>query len=91
MTERSSDFLDLPNSRYLLLPDFPDECRNSPILFPDEYKNCPALQGRLFHNNLLEELMFWTIKYEFPQQVVCLLLNMLPDLEYKVSVFKTLF
>ncbi|EEB17463.1 ubiquitin ligase E3, putative [Pediculus humanus corporis] len=51
--------------------------------FPDEFKNCPALQEHLVHNNFLEELMFWTLKFEFPQQVVCLLLNMLPDLEYK--------
>lgn len=53
--------------------------------FPDEYKNCPALQEQLVHKNFLEELMFWTMKFEFPQQVVCLLLNMLPDLEYKVQ------
>ena len=30
--------------------------------------------------------MFWTVKYEFPLKVVCLLLNMLPDPDYKVSI-----
>ncbi|KAJ8969228.1 hypothetical protein NQ317_002183 [Molorchus minor] len=30
-----------------------------------------------------EELVFWTVKFEVPQKVVCLLLNMLPDPDYK--------
>lgn len=36
------------------------------------------------HATLLEEFIFWTFKYEFPQNVVCFLLNMLPDQDYKV-------
>lgn len=35
------------------------------------------------HKTLLEEFIFWTFKYEFPQNVVCFLLNMLPDQDYK--------
>lgn len=35
------------------------------------------------HKTLLEELVFWTVKFEFPQKLVCLLLNMLPDPDYK--------
>ena len=31
----------------------------------------------------MEELVFWTVKYEFPEKLVCLLLKMLPDAEYK--------
>lgn len=41
----------------------------------------------LKHKSFLEELLFWTIKYEFPQKMVTFLLNMLPDQEYKVSMF----
>lgn len=41
----------------------------------------------LKHKSFLEELLFWTIKYEFPQKMVTFLLNMLPDQEYKVSTF----
>ncbi|RZF49338.1 hypothetical protein LSTR_LSTR013626 [Laodelphax striatellus] len=52
---------------------------------PSEYKDCPALQEYLNHKTFLEELVFWTVKFEFPQKIVCLLLNMLPDLDYKVS------
>lgn len=52
---------------------------------PEEYRDCPSLQEQLVHRTFLEELMFWTVKFEFPQEVVCLLLQMLPDYEYKVS------
>lgn len=51
---------------------------------PEEYKHFPALQSEITHNTLLEEFIFWTFKYEFPQNFVCFLLNMLPDPEYKV-------
>lgn len=50
----------------------------------EEYKDCPPLQEHLVHKTFLEELVFWTVKFEFPQKVVCLLLNMLPDPDYKV-------
>lgn len=49
------------------------------------FTDCPALQQVLVHKTFLEELVFWTVKFEFPQKVVCLLLNMLPDPDYKVS------
>lgn len=52
---------------------------------PDEYKDCASLQEQLIHRTFLEELVFWTVKFEFPQKVVCLLLNMLPDPDYKVN------
>ena len=55
---------------------------------PDEYKNLPALGKTVVHKTLLEEFIFWTFKYEFPQNVVCFLLNMLPDQDYKVT-FRT--
>lgn len=46
--------------------------------------DCPGLQKELKHSTFLEELVFWTVKYEFPQKVVCFLLNMLPEIKYKV-------
>lgn len=51
---------------------------------PDEYKHLPALGQTIVHKTLLEEFIFWTFKYEFPQNIVCFLLNMLPDQDYKV-------
>lgn len=43
-----------------------------------------SFQKELVHNSYIEELLFWTIVYEFPQKLVCFLLNMLPDEKYKV-------
>ncbi|XP_053733122.1 E3 ubiquitin-protein ligase ubr3 isoform X2 [Synchiropus splendidus] len=43
----------------------------------------------LKHRCFLEELLFWTIKYEFPQKMVTFLLNMLPDQDYKITFTKT--
>ncbi|CAG9863571.1 unnamed protein product [Phyllotreta striolata] len=48
--------------------------------------NCPSLQHALVHKTFLEELVFWTVKFEFPQKIVCLLLNMLPDPDYKEAL-----
>lgn len=48
------------------------------------FSDIAALQEVLVHRTFLEELVFWTVKFEFPQKVVCLLLNMLPDPDYKV-------
>ena len=53
---------------------------------PAEFQDCPALTARLTHHTFLEELVFWTVKYEFPQKLVCLLLNMLPDSQYKEAL-----
>lgn len=54
---------------------------------PSKYKDFPALQTDIVHSSLLEEFIFWTFKYEFPQNFVCFLLNMLPDPEYKVICY----
>lgn len=51
-----------------------------------EYRNCRSLTKTLTHKSFLEELVFWTVKYEFPQRVVCLVLHMLPDTDYKVII-----
>ncbi|XP_043254590.1 E3 ubiquitin-protein ligase Ubr3 [Colletes gigas] len=53
---------------------------------PDAYKDCAPLQKHLKHTTFLEELMFWIVVYEFPQKVVCVLLNMLPDPDYKEAL-----
>ena len=53
---------------------------------PEEYRDFPALSDKIYHRTFLEEFVFWTAKYEFPQKIVCWLLNMLPDPKYKVSL-----
>jgi len=39
----------------------------------------------LAHTSLLEELYFWSIKYEFPQKLVTFMLSLLPNEQFKVS------
>ncbi|XP_030245105.1 E3 ubiquitin-protein ligase Ubr3 isoform X2 [Drosophila navojoa] len=56
---------------------------------PDEYRDLPALGKKLVHTTLLEEFIFWTFKFEFPQTLVCFLLNMLPDQDYKEHLTRT--
>lgn len=53
---------------------------------PAEFQNCPGLQRRLQHKTFLEELVFWTVKYEFPQKLINFLLIMLPDSKYKETL-----
>ncbi|KAM4626256.1 E3 ubiquitin-protein ligase UBR3 [Discoglossus pictus] len=48
-----------------------------------------SIMDVLKHTCFLEELLFWTIKYEFPQKMVTFLLNMLPDQDYKIAFTKT--
>nr|XP_023661529.1 E3 ubiquitin-protein ligase UBR3 isoform X3 [Paramormyrops kingsleyae] len=48
-----------------------------------------SIMDALKHKCFLEELLFWTIKYEFPQKMVTFLLNMLPDQDYKIAFTKT--
>lgn len=48
--------------------------------------DCASLQEYLQHTTFLEELMFWTVVYEFPQKLVCVLLNILPDPDYKEAL-----
>ncbi|XP_076858862.1 E3 ubiquitin-protein ligase ubr3 isoform X3 [Brachyhypopomus gauderio] len=48
-----------------------------------------SIMDSLKHKCFLEELLFWTIKYEFPQKMVTFLLNMLPDQDYKITFTKT--
>ena len=41
--------------------------------------------AQLVHESILDELMFWIVKYEFPQPLVTFLLTMLPDEAYKTA------
>lgn len=44
-----------------------------------------AFEKDLTHSSFAEEFLFWTIVYQFPQKLVCFLLNMLPDSTYKAA------
>ena len=69
---------------------YEDALRSLPNLEPpSEFQYCPALQAELKHEILLEELVFWTVKYQFPERLVCLLLKLLPDTSYKEALTRS--
>ena len=69
---------------------YEDALRSLPNLEPPtEFQDCPALTADLKHQTLLEELVFWTVKYEFPERLVCLLLKLLPDTCYKEALTRS--
>ncbi|ELU10689.1 hypothetical protein CAPTEDRAFT_220674 [Capitella teleta] len=47
-----------------------------------------GLDSPLNHKTLLEELLFWTVKFEFGQKLVTLLLSILPIDHYKAAFTK---
>ncbi|XP_030846700.1 E3 ubiquitin-protein ligase ubr3 [Strongylocentrotus purpuratus] len=49
----------------------------------------PGMTKDLNHLTLLEELIFWTVIYRFPQKMVTFLLNMLPENDYKELFTRT--
>jgi len=44
-----------------------------------------AFDKEFVHRSFVEELLFWTIVYKFPDHLVFFLVSMLPDLEYKIA------
>ncbi|CAD5119934.1 DgyrCDS8513 [Dimorphilus gyrociliatus] len=55
----------------------------SSLKIPMEFANVANLEDNLNHICILDELMFWMVKYDFPQNIVTLILSILPDKEYK--------
>lgn len=49
-------------------------------------QNKSGRKNKLNHSSFLQEIVFWTVRYEFPQKIVCFLLNLLPDSFYKESL-----
>ena len=49
------------------------------------FSDVGGLDTPLTHTTLLDELFYWMMNYEFPQQIVTILLSMLPNEVYKVS------
>jgi hypothetical protein len=54
-------------------------------------ENCPHRESSssLVHTSFVQELVFWMVIYNFPQKLVCFLLNMLPDTKYKEAFAKS--
>ncbi|XP_033103209.1 E3 ubiquitin-protein ligase UBR3-like isoform X2 [Anneissia japonica] len=50
---------------------------------PDVLQDCPGLSQSLVHKTFLQEVMFWMVKYEFPQKINTFLLSLLTNARYK--------
>ncbi len=61
------------------------ENRTSTVMLKLLSADLSGLSGPLKHESLLDELLFWTLKYEFPQKLVTFLLSILPNQQYTVS------
>lgn len=44
------------------------------------------LFDELSHKSCVEEILFWTVKYEFPEKITTWLLSLLPDETFKVKL-----
>ncbi|PVD29744.1 hypothetical protein C0Q70_09000 [Pomacea canaliculata] len=65
---------------------YPEECRVDTDGKLKRRGSCSSDLGHQLvdsHSSMLEELVFWMIKWEFPQSIVTLLLGLLPDDTYK--------
>lgn len=45
-----------------------------------------TLSDDLDHKSSLDEILFWTVKYEFPEKITTWLLGLLPDDDFKVTL-----
>uniref|UniRef100_A0A5S6QS61 E3 ubiquitin-protein ligase n=1 Tax=Trichuris muris TaxID=70415 RepID=A0A5S6QS61_TRIMR len=87
------DFLNyvksLKNTILGLLGKFYEEALStlSPIYAFHELEvyDCLDLYAPLNHCTLLEETMFWMVKFEFPQRIVNILLSLLTEQDFKVA------
>ena len=48
--------------------------------------NTVDLADDLAHKSCLEEIVFWMVKYEFPEKITTWLLGLLPDDPFKVCI-----
>ncbi|VVC34687.1 Zinc finger, UBR-type,Zinc finger, RING/FYVE/PHD-type,Zinc finger, RING-type [Cinara cedri] len=64
-----------------------DEDDTSGYSIKNELNN-GKLYKQIKHTNFLEEIVFWSLKYEFSQQMVFLLLYMLPDANFKKALIE---
>ena len=65
-------------------------CGNNAVESPNRHWRCSSgciqsLNDDIDHKTALEEILFWTVKYEFPEKITTWLLALLPDDEFKVN------
>lgn len=70
---------------------FKEQLNSNGLRYPanfDKYKEKPGMSQKLEYTTIIEELLFWVMRYEFPQGLVTFLLGLLPDDLYKEAFAK---
>lgn len=60
-----------------------------PIKVPDIFNSKKEKICSLSHKNMIDEFLFWCIRFEFPESLVKYLLSLLPDARYKMIFIKS--
>lgn len=60
-----------------------------PIEVPDVFADIKNEICKLDHHKMIDEFLFWCIKYELPENLVKFLLSLLPDSNYKKNFVKS--
>lgn len=60
-----------------------------PIAVPDDFADKKKEICQLDHHKMIDEYLFWCIKYELPENLVKFLLSLLPDSNYKQIFVKS--
>ncbi|XP_039269055.2 E3 ubiquitin-protein ligase ubr3-like [Styela clava] len=63
----------------------PEAVKRLPMCYiPDEIQDKERFsRSKFVYKNLLQELMFWVCRFEFPEHLILFILNMLPDARIK--------
>ncbi len=74
----------LSTYKYSVFLKFFNNQQKQAITLPSKYKDKSQEICKLTNKNILDEFLFWCIRFEFPENMVKFLLSLLPDLRYKM-------
>ncbi|CAG5130488.1 unnamed protein product [Candidula unifasciata] len=88
---KSSTEWPVDSNEYKIYTAFKEQLHNNSLKYPpsfDKFKDEPGMNQRLEYTTIIEELVFWVLRFEFPQRLVTFLLGLLPDDLYKEAFAK---
>ncbi|GFO41996.1 E3 ubiquitin-protein ligase ubr3-like [Plakobranchus ocellatus] len=89
--KKSTSGLNPESKEHRIYAVFLEQLNSHGLRYPlnfDKYKARKGMDQKLEYTTIIEELLFWVLRYEFPQQLVTFLLGLLPDDLYKESFAK---
>ncbi|BFY97084.1 hypothetical protein BsWGS_00124 [Bradybaena similaris] len=88
---KSSTELPVDSNEYKIYTVFKEQLHNNSLRYPpdfDKFKDESGMNQKLEYTTIIEELVFWVLRFEFPQRLVTFLLGLLPDDLYKEAFAK---